>query len=235
MKPAAQKRQPHSQPRLASTRYMSPNTASGASTSEVVSKRVEVARRSAARRAAARAVVAHAAQVAGRVVLGREAVRPVGAAHAVGRSSSSAVAAVGAPAPRRARNSRQHLLGLADQEEIDEVGERLGIEEGRRPAGDDERRVVAARGRGASGDAGEREAVEHVEVVGLERDREREDVEVARPSGRSRACAACAATRRAARRAGRRARTVTRGSVGEQAVDRLEAEVRHRRPGSVFG
>ena len=72
----------------------------------------------------------------------------------------------------------QHLLRLADQEEIDELGQRLGIEKRRRPPCDDQRRARAALPT-PERNTGQTETVEDVQVIALERDRERHHVEVA--------------------------------------------------------
>src|SRR5439155_172581 len=80
--------------------------------------------------------------------------------------------------PRAVEELAQHLLRLADQEEVDELGDRLGVEKGGRAAGEDERRVHAALP-APERDAGQRQAVEHVHVVRLERKGERDHVEVA--------------------------------------------------------
>ena len=86
-------------------------------------------------------------------------------------------------APGRTRGGageelRKHLLRLADEEEIDELGERLRVEKDGGAARQHERRGLPAR-LASQRQPGECEDIEHVQVVGLERDREREDVEVA--------------------------------------------------------
>ncbi len=72
---------------------------------------------------------------------------------------------------------RHHLLALADQEEVEEVGDRLGIQERRRAAGQQQWSAVAFVA--PRRDPGGREDVDDVQVVGLERDREREKLELA--------------------------------------------------------
>ena len=72
----------------------------------------------------------------------------------------------------------KHLLRLADEDEIDELGERLGIEEHRRAASHHQRCPRPSR-TPAQRQAGRFEHVEDVQVVGLEGDGEREHVEVA--------------------------------------------------------
>src|SRR5213594_3021376 len=176
MKPAAQKRQPHSQPRLASTRYMSPNTDSRVSTGVGV-EAVEVRDETSLDAPAARAPVREGDQVTGGVVLGGVAVGPVGAAHLLAALEDAL--AIRGPGRRAGKELAQHLLRLADQEEVDELGERLGVEKGGRAAGEDERPVRAPLP-APERDAGQRQAVEHVHVVRLEGERERDHVEVAK-------------------------------------------------------
>ena len=92
------------------------------------------------------------------------------------------------------------------------------------PAGHDERR--AGPRRAAEREAGERQAVEHVHVVGLERDREGDDVEVAERA---------ILLERAEVSDAHRARDVGQEGaidgdariVGQQAKHRLEPQVRH--------
>src|SRR5207253_320965 len=137
---------------------------------------VEVGDEAALDAPATRAAVGKGDQVARGVVCRCVAVRPVGAAHLFA-ALEDALAAEGL-GRRPGKELAQHVLCLADQEEVDELGERLGVEKGGRTAGDDERPVRAPLP-APEGNAGQPQAVEHVHVVGLERERERDHVEVA--------------------------------------------------------
>jgi hypothetical protein len=73
---------------------------------------------------------------------------------------------------------RHHLLAFANQEEIDIIRDRFGIEEDGGTAGDDERIVAPEAIGAAQRNPGHPQERYQVEVVGLERDREREDFEI---------------------------------------------------------
>ena len=73
---------------------------------------------------------------------------------------------------------RDHLLALANQKQIDEIGDRLGIEKHGGAAGDDQRKIAARAIGTARGNAGHAQNAQDVEVVGLEGNRKRENVEV---------------------------------------------------------
>ncbi len=83
-------------------------------------------------------------------------------------------------APRRGdlfEEDSERLLGVADQEGVEEVRERLGIRDARAAADDDRVRLAALRCE--DGDPREVEHVRDVRVVHLALEREAEDVEVA--------------------------------------------------------
>src|SRR5439155_732886 len=83
--------------------------------------------------------------------------RAIGAAHLLAPLEDAL--AVEGRRRRAGEELAQHLLRLADQEEVDELGERLGVEKGGGAAGDDERRARTALP-APQGNAGQRQAVE---------------------------------------------------------------------------
>src|SRR5438034_3893565 len=169
-------------------------------------------------------VVADRDEVAVLVVDRRIAARPVGPHHLL-RPLEDRLAGEGT-AEGAVEELAQHLLRLADQEEIDELGQRLGIEKRGRTPRDDERRVRAALPT-AERDTGQTEAVEDVQVVALEGDRERHHVEVAdgavllEGSQRARPRGAVAVGQEGAVAGDARI-------LGQEPEHGLEAEVRHR-------
>ena len=72
-----------------------------------------------------------------------------------------------------------HFLALADQEQIDEIGNRFGIEENGGAARDDQRPVAIGAIGAAHRNARHPQHRDDIEIVGLERNRKREDVELA--------------------------------------------------------
>src|SRR5579875_2288024 len=72
-----------------------------------------------------------------------------------------------------------HLLAFANQEQIDKIRDRLGIEEDRRTTGDYQWKVTLPPLFAPKRNAGEVEYRGQVEVIGLERDRKGKQVEVA--------------------------------------------------------
>ena len=73
---------------------------------------------------------------------------------------------------------RDHLLALANQKQIDEIGDRFGIEKNGGAAGDDQRKIAARTVGAACRNAGHAQNAQDVEIIGLEGNRKREDVEI---------------------------------------------------------
>ena len=102
---------------------------------------VEVVDQPAADSRQARPAIVDARETAGLVVDRREVVGKICAVDQ--RERAQALRAVERVGLAKARDELgHHLLALADQKEIDEIGDRLGIEEHRRAAGDDQRIVA---------------------------------------------------------------------------------------------
>src|SRR5208337_23338 len=73
---------------------------------------------------------------------------------------------------------RDHLLALANQKQIDEIGDRFGIEKDGGAAGDDQRKTAVGAVGAASRNPGHPQYAQEVQIVSLEGNRKREDVEV---------------------------------------------------------
>src|SRR5207248_11710200 len=70
-----------------------------------------------------------------------------------------------------------HFLALANQEQVDKIRDRFGIEENRGTTRDNQGPVAGLTIGSACGDARKAKDREEIQVVGLERDRECQDVE----------------------------------------------------------
>src|SRR5208283_5998934 len=85
---------------------------------------------------------------------------------------------------RRTRRSpsldelRDHLLAFANQKQIDEIGDRFGIEKNGGATGDDQREIAARAVGATSRYPGHPQHGQDIEIVGLEGNRKREDVEI---------------------------------------------------------
>ena len=128
---------------------------------------------------------------------------------------------------------RDHLFALANQKQIDEIGDRFGIEKNGGAAGDDQRKIAARAIGAASGNPGHPQHAQDVEIVSLEGNRKREDVEVGERTAaleRDEALAAIAESF-ALVGVGQEGAICGDGRIGFEDVEHgLEAEVRHPEP-----